>query len=259
MGSDSTQPAGHVERASAWIYSGLWGVLTRVFLVPREPPRMPSGAHEVIGSFRPAPGYLRYVKLYFWIGLLGIDIVLTLAWVAVTIALPIVGAVLALPVLVLVVLPDIFAYIAIHLRYDTTWYVLTDRSVRLRRGVMVLNETTITYENVQNVTVHQGPIQRYFGIADLIVQTAGGGGGHSKQGGGTGHLGRIEGVDNAQHIRDLIMTRARASRSAGLGDEHHEHGAAAPAGSADRATGAAWSRAQLDMLRQIRDLLPPGA
>ncbi|MGH7132751.1 MAG: PH domain-containing protein [Phycisphaerales bacterium] len=259
MGDETDQSAGRVERASAWIYSGLWAALTSVFLVPREPPRMPSGAHEVIGSFRPAPGYLRYVKLYFWIGLLGIDIVLTLAWLGITIALPIVGAILALPVLVLVVLPDVFAYIAIHLRYDTTWYVLTDRSVRLRRGVMVLKETTITYENVQNVTVHQGPIQRYFGIADLVVQTAGGGGGHPQHGGGVGHLGRIEGVDNAQHIRDLIMTRARASRSAGLGDDHHDHSAAVGSASAGHASGAEWSRAQLDMLRQIRDLLPPMA
>ena len=220
---------------------------------------MPSGAHEVIGSFRPAPGYLRYVKLYFWIGLLGIDLLLTLGWVAVTIALPVLGAILALPVLVLIVLPDVLAYIAIHLRYDTTWYVLTDRSMRLRHGVMVLNETTITYENVQNVTVHQGPIQRAFGIADLVVQTAGGGGGHPKHGGGIGHLGRIEGVDNAQHIRDLIMAKARASRSAGLGDEHHEHLPAAPGGSANRSGGGEWPGARLAMLRQIRDLLPPAA
>lgn len=259
MGRNGAEPAGQVERASAWIYSGLWGVLTRVFLVPREPPRMPSGAHAVIGSFRPAPGYLRYVKLYFWIGLLGIDMLLALAWIGVTIALPVLGAILALPALVLIVLPDVLAYIAIHLRYDTTWYVLTDRSMRLRHGVMVLSETTITYENVQNVTVHQGPVQRYFGIADLVVQTAGGGSAHPKQGGGMGHLGRIEGVDNAQHIRDLIMSKARASRSAGLGDEHHEHVSAGSVGLGGRRGGREWSRAQIDMLRQIRDLLPSAA
>ena len=47
-------------------------------------------------------------------------------------------------------------------------------------------ETTITFENIQNVTVQQGPLQRLFGIADVRVDTAGGGGGgpHSQHGGG---------------------------------------------------------------------------
>ena len=43
-----------------------------------------------------------------------------------------------------------------------------------------MHETTISFENVQNVEVRQGPLQRYFGIADVVVQTAGGGARHSK-------------------------------------------------------------------------------
>ena len=66
------------------------------------------------------------------------------------------GVVLALPFLALMVLPDIFAYVGIHLRYDTTWYVLTDRSLRIRRGIMTIHETTISFENVQNVEVRRG-------------------------------------------------------------------------------------------------------
>ena len=80
----------------------------------------------------------------------------------------------------ILVAPDVIAYVAIHLRYDTTWYVLTDRSLRIRRGIWIIHETTISFENVQNVEVRQGPLQRYFGIADVIVQTAGGGARHSK-------------------------------------------------------------------------------
>jgi membrane protein YdbS with pleckstrin-like domain len=256
---------GQVERASAWLYSGIWAALTRLFLVPRDPPHMPSGSHEIIGAFRPSPGYLRYAKLFFWIGLIWMNLFLLVGWLVVTVAVPILGAVLAIPALIVIIAPNLFAYIAIHLRYDTTWYVLTDRSMRLRRGVMLLNETTITYENVQNVTVEQGPVQRFFGIADVIVSTAGGGGGggggggsHGKRGGMEGgHVGRIEGVDNANHIRDLIMTRARASRSAGLGDEHHASATAAHAH--DLAPGPAWTPAHLAALRQIRDLLPGGS
>ena len=63
-------------------------------------------------------------------------------------------------------------YVALHLRYDTTWYVVTDRSLRIRRGIWVIEETTITFENVQNVSITQGPLERAFGIATLVVDTA---------------------------------------------------------------------------------------
>ena len=71
------------------------------------------------------------------------------------------------------VLPDILAYIAIHLRYDTMWYVMTDRSLRCRRGIWVIFEHTITFENVQNVHVRRGPVQYFFGISTVVVETAG--------------------------------------------------------------------------------------
>ena len=64
---------------------------------------------------------------------------------------------------------------ALHLRFDTTWYVMTERSLRIRRGIWVIREMTITFENVQNVKVQQGPLQRFFGISSLVVETAGGG------------------------------------------------------------------------------------
>jgi uncharacterized membrane protein YdbT with pleckstrin-like domain len=77
---------------------------------------------------------------------------------------------------------------------------------------------------VQNVAVKQGPVQRFFGIADVTVQTAGGGGDRGAHGKETAsltgaHHGLIEGVDNAAEIRDLIMSRLKTSRTAGLGDE----------------------------------------
>jgi hypothetical protein len=138
------------------------------------------------------------------------------------------------------------AYVAIHLRYDTTWYIISDRSLRIRRGIWIIHETTITFENIQNVMVDQGPLQRFFGIADVVVMTAGGGGGgHGNEGGGmgAGHHGLMEGIDNAPAIRDLIMSRLRRSKAAGLGDEHHQ--AARQANQ--------FSPAHLAALREIRD------
>jgi hypothetical protein len=129
-----------VDHASRWIYSGIWAVLVRWFRVPNEPPALPGGSADSARSFRPAEGFLRYLKFYFWIGLVIIDGLILLGWLAIAIAFPVVGIVLALPALALAVLPDIVVYIAIHLRYDTTWYVVSDRSLRIRRGIWLLHE-----------------------------------------------------------------------------------------------------------------------
>ena len=142
--------------------------------------------------------------------------------------------------------PDIVAYVALHLRYDTTWYVMSDRSLRIRRGIWVIRETTITFENVQNVEFKQGPLQRHFGIADLVMQTAGGGAHNPKKGQQTDpHEGRVEGVADAKRIRDVIMGHVKRSRRTGLGDE-------SPGDERATVTGAQWSPAHVEVLREIR-------
>jgi membrane protein YdbS with pleckstrin-like domain len=235
-----------VERMSKWFYRGLWGILTKWFCVPDEPPTLPASAGEFIRAFRPSDGFLRYLKFQFWLALVVIDVAIIVAWVVVMIALLWLGVLLAPVFLVAMIAPNIVAYLAVHLRYDTTWYVISDRSMRIRRGIWIIHDTTITFENVQNVTVNQGPLQRFFRIADVIVQTAGGGGSaHSKEGASlTGaHHGLIEGIDNAQEIRDLILSRLQKSRSAGLGDEEDE--------SPQRSS--VWTSTHLQCLREIRD------
>jgi membrane protein YdbS with pleckstrin-like domain len=247
------------------MYSGIWGVLTGWFRVPKDPPALPvrSGArHE---SFQPSAGYLRYLKFEFWVLLVLIDIVLTGLWVAATVALlyadqAVWAGIIALPALALIVLPDVVAYIAIHLRYDTMWYVLTDRSVRIRRGVWVIHEMTITFENVQNVTVEQGPLERWFGIASVVIDTAGGGGAQHPSQAGLGHRGVLQGIGNAHHVRDLILERVRASTSAGLGDERTRSASGSVNPSTPGATtlttaAPRWSPAHIAELRAIRDAI----
>ena len=156
------------------------------FLAIHRPCQRRTGSS--VESFRPAEGFLKYLKLQFWIVLFLVDVAILGAWLALLIAVPVAGIVLAVPAFAIAVVPDIVAYVAIHLRYDTTWYVVSDRSMRIRRGIWIIQETTITFENVQNVAVSQGPLQRWFGIANLFVETAGGGGSsqHADKGGAMG-------------------------------------------------------------------------
>jgi uncharacterized membrane protein YdbT with pleckstrin-like domain len=197
---------------------------------------------------------MRYLKFYFWLALLAIDIPLTVVWLVLLVAAPVLGLLLAPVAWFIIIAPDIVAFIAIHLRYDTTWYIMTDRSLRLRRGIWVIREVTITFENVQNILVRQGPVQRWFGISDLIVLTAGGAVTGSKRDGGrkerTSHRGLIEGISAAKavELRERILQKLRASVEAGLGDEAHSVAAG------ERLLAAtAWTAAHLEMLREIRD------
>jgi membrane protein YdbS with pleckstrin-like domain len=214
-----------VERAAAKFYEGFWGILTSWFRVPSEPPSLPVHSGEKMDSFRPSPGFLRYLKFKFWVLLTLIDVLIIVPWLILTIFNPLVGLLLSPIVLAVAFVPDMIAYLAIHLRYDTTWYVMTERSMRIRRGIWIINEITITFENIQNVTIKQGPLQRIFGISDIRVQTAGGGsGGHGHQQGpeaGFSHQGILEGLADAKTIRDLILNRLKKSKLAGLGDEEH--------------------------------------
>lgn len=238
---------GLTHQASRWMYRGIWGVLVRWFRVPSKPPTLPDSTGAA-RAFQPSESFLRYLQTIFWVVMLLIDGAILLVWLSIAANSPRTAWILAVPFLILAIIPDIIAYIAIHLRYDTTWYVMSDRSVRIRRGIWTISEVTVTYDNVQNVAITQGPLQRWFGFSNLEIETAGGGGGGAKGKAGAhpdAHSARIEGIENAQAIRDLIMERVRLSRSAGLGDD-------APHRESSAQTGA-WTPQSLDVLREIRE------
>jgi uncharacterized membrane protein YdbT with pleckstrin-like domain len=209
---------GLVHEATQWCYKGIWGILSSYFKLPKEPPNLPSLEGEHVEYLHPSEAFLRYRKFEFWVVLFIVDICLTIGWIAIFIAAPLIGVLITPLALAIIILPDIFAYIGIHLNYDTTWYVLTDRSMRLRRGVWNLHETTITFENIQNINIQQGPLQRFFGFSNLVVQTAGGGGG-AHGGVSLMHMGVLEGLSNAQEIRERILARCGKQAGAGLGEE----------------------------------------
>lgn len=113
-----------------------------------------------------------------------------------------------------------FSYAAVRLEYEQHWYIVTDRSLRIRQGLVSMLESTMSFANVQQVVVHQGPLQRLLGVADVRVQSAGGAGdqqGHNRHAESL-HTGVFRGVANATEIRDLILERLRLFRETGLGD-----------------------------------------
>ena len=206
------------EKAAEGVYRGVWRVLASWFKVPEHPPVLPVEGGASVKSFHPSRGFLRYLKLYFWIGLTVIDVLLLVGWIVLVAVLPYVGLLLAPFFLIVIVVPDVLAYIAIHLRYDTTWYVMSDHTLRCRRGIWLICEHTVTFENVQDIHVQRGPVQQFFGISTIVIETAGAAEGDENRF-SVGNKAIMEGIDNPDEIRALIMDRVRRSRSAGLGDE----------------------------------------
>ncbi|HVT73497.1 MAG TPA: PH domain-containing protein [Lacunisphaera sp.] len=151
-----------------------------------------------------------------------------------------------------------FTYLLVRLDYEMRWYMVTDRSLRIRHGVWKVNESTMSFANIQQVVVSQGPLQRLLGLSDVHVQSAGGAGGdperraHNRE---DMHLGLFHSVTNAAEIRDLILERLRRFRQAGLGDpdDHRDHVAPTPGGGVPSPREASLSDS--DTVAAARDLL----
>lgn len=123
-------------------------------------------------------------------------------------------------VLVLALGGSLVGLALVRLDFEKRWYVVTDRSLRVREGIVQIREATVTFANIQNISISQGPIQRALGIADLRVDTAGGGGGttHGRHGMPNLHTVWFRGVDNANVIKELMQQRLRQLKDSGLGD-----------------------------------------
>lgn len=204
--------------------------LLRLLRVPPEPVP-PAGAPGTLLVFRAAPGYFLY-RVAAWtlrqaMTLVGIVVALFFLWGGgrSESGLGFWFLVLEMVAVAFVVLGIPFSLLLLRLDYEMRWYQVTDRSLRIREGVWAVREMTMTFANVQNIEVTQGPLQRLFGIADLRVQTAGGGGSaQSSQQGNEGqglnmHVGYFRGIAQAQSVRDQVLQRLRRYRDTGLGDQ----------------------------------------
>jgi membrane protein YdbS with pleckstrin-like domain len=230
------------------------GVLA-LLAVPSAP-EVPEGSEESVCVFRAGDRY--YAWLVFQWAVL--SAVIFLGLVSASIA-PVVIArtapdwvrFLLLGLLVLAwttfVAGLIVTFLARRLNFRMRWYIVTDRSLRIRSGVFAVKELTMTYRNIQEIRVTAGPLQHALGLATVEVHAAGGGG-DAKHGGG-GHVGRLEGLSNANEIRDMMVERLRQYRDSGLGDTPHVE----PTGGAPAAVAA---QAMLDEVRALRAVLVPG-
>lgn len=138
----------------------------------------------------------------------------------------------ALPAFPIVFLVNFF-------KFETLKYEFEDEGIRMSWGILFRREINLAYRRIQDIHLTRNIIQRWMGLATVMVQTASGGSGPEMQ---------IEGILQYESLRDFLYMKMRGAKGEHAAPEapHGEHAppsAAHPAVAADA----------LALLREIRD------
>ena len=88
-------------------------------------------------------------------------------------------------------------------RYRTLRYRFDDEGIHMRVGILFRREVNLTYARIQDIHLQSGAIQRWFGLADIQIQTAAGSAGAELV---------IEGFKEFEAIRNFLYTRMRGAK-----------------------------------------------
>ena len=110
-------------------------------------------------------------------------------------------------------------------------------NVKSKRGVVFRSETNVPLERITDVSVHQGPLMRNFGVYKVSVESAGQ---TQVEGAAT-----IIGVADPYDFRDAVLENVEMIKQRTGGD----------GSTAADAPAAASSNAQTELLTEIRDIL----
>ncbi len=202
----------------------------KLLKLPMGNPTIPTGDPASVQTWNPGPKYLRYRLLSYSLTLLptfAVGVAMLGAPLAVVTGFASEGNLDEFGLMAIMVALGAVGLVSLRIMIGVLWtglrtaievdmlrYTLTDQALRLQRGVSKLEEVTLSFANIQNVKLSQGPLQRFFGVADLVVETAGGGSSHLY-----GHVGLIHGVSQPDELRSLIMERVAAYKGSGLGEK----------------------------------------
>ena len=100
----------------------------------------------------------------------------------------------------------ILLWIWVGMYYDSMSYELREDEINWKRGVWFRTTGIVPYNRIVNLDLRQGPLMRFLGISTLAVQTAG----YSGQ--AVPEI-KIEGIEHAEELRELIRSHVRGSVS----------------------------------------------
>jgi membrane protein YdbS with pleckstrin-like domain len=144
--------------------------------VSHDPSReaLPSVADDVERALHPASLTLSRISAGIAATVLGLASLIALGVVQVASSMPAPVGILALTGwLVLVGLLAVWSIGWPVLAYRRTSYRVDEQGIQIRRGVLWRTVSSVPRSRVQHTDVSQGPLERSFGLATLIVHTAG--------------------------------------------------------------------------------------
>jgi uncharacterized protein len=103
------------------------------------------------------------------------------------------------------------ALCSLWLRYITLRYKFDNDGVSMSHGVFFRREVNLTFRRIQDIHLTRNLLQRWMGLATISLQTA--------SGNAQAEM-KIEGVLEAEELRDYLYARMRGSRDEHL---HHHH------------------------------------
>jgi membrane protein YdbS with pleckstrin-like domain len=136
-----------------------------------------------------------------------------------------------------------------YFRYHTMRYKFTDDGISMSWGILFRREIIVNYARIQDIHLKSNLVERWLGLARILVQTASGSGSAEMT---------IEGIKEFELLRDFLYSRMRGVK------DHPAHAAPAgtlaaapalPAGVSTQADLAAALRETAAELRALREEL----
>jgi len=133
-----------------------------------------------------------------------------------------------------------FVFLPLYFKYVTLEYKFDEDGVSMRWGILFRREVHLTYRRIQDIHLTRNLLQRWMGLATVGIQTASGSSGPEMS---------IEGIPQAEALRDFLYSKMRGAR--GLNEP------SSPADASQQRSAASDSSTDesLILLREIRDAL----
>lgn len=196
------------------LVKGLRPLFVPLLKLRMDAPHLPEGS-TLVRQLKPAPAWLTLKYIHAFLSMAGNGVVGVGVSIAALTKWGIEGIFIALAIWLALFAILGFALVATRLDFELRDYLVGDKSLRVRMGALNQREVTLSYANVQNIEVRQGPLERILGFKSLTVSTAGGGT-QVHEGERSTHEVTLEGLTQADEIRALVMSMLKQHTDTGL-------------------------------------------
>ena len=122
-------------------------------------------------------------------------------------------------------------------RYHTMRYRFTDEGISMRWGVLFRREIIVNYARIQDIHLRSNFVERWLGLARVLVQTASGNSGAEMT---------LEGLKDFEAVRDFLYSRMRGVK------DHARAPLAGPAGIGAETNAAELAAALREVAQELR-------